>query len=305
MIKNKGGFTVVEMAVVLVVICILVVIALPEYHQAWIASKASACGTAIKQIEMAKNAYKRDYPNATNILDFDRFVSVYLNGSLPVDPWGVGFDTNKIIDLAVVLDHPYNNNPNYEPAGNCSSLNGYNDAGSLFTTRQLALDVNNAYSVLSSGVAFNNSFLAQAKGSLSSFASSNGISLDSSAQTSNITAAQIQQAITSLKDASVAQPSLAAIISELEKAIDYMNNVDVLPAGPYKAQPPSVITATATVVGPSILLNHNPTSISTPTPTLNVVPLNSTLFSTVPSSTSSSALGSDNEDSGVLVLPTK
>ena len=125
MIKNKNAFTLLELVIVLIILFIILGIAIPEYIEIEKDSTALQCGNIIKTIERAKEAFRKDYPGQ-QITDTNYFINNYLGGQAPADPWGVGFSNE--FNVNVITTHPYNGNTNYEPTGNCSMSNGYNDS---------------------------------------------------------------------------------------------------------------------------------------------------------------------------------
>jgi prepilin-type N-terminal cleavage/methylation domain-containing protein len=124
LLKKTQGFTVVELMIVVVILSIIIGIATPEIMEARKCSRGLACGNALRQIEQAKEQWRRDYPGQP-ISTVSDLLQYFPGGQVPQDPWGVGFV--GVTDLTVITTHPYNNNPAYEPNNNCSSTNGYND----------------------------------------------------------------------------------------------------------------------------------------------------------------------------------
>jgi len=122
----SAAFTVIEMVIVVVILGILLTLAVPEVLDAKRTSKSAECGAALRQIETAKNHWRKDYPGASPSSDAD--LSQYFpGGTFPQDPWNAnGFRNTH--DLDQVATHIYNNIPAYEPNANCSLTNGYNDA---------------------------------------------------------------------------------------------------------------------------------------------------------------------------------
>jgi prepilin-type N-terminal cleavage/methylation domain-containing protein len=126
--QKANAFTIVELVIVVTILALLAALAIPEALQAHKESKAAACGAALLAIEAAKDQWRHQYPGARNPTEEELKV-FFAGGQLPSDPWGVGFQ--NVTNLDAVASHPYDNNPFYEPKGNCAPDNGYNDANQL------------------------------------------------------------------------------------------------------------------------------------------------------------------------------
>ena len=124
--KTKEAFTLVEAVIVLVIISILVTLSVPEIMKGIRTTKAAECGAAIRQIEAAKARWKSQYPGAGNPTKA-QLQTFFPNGGYPKDPWGIGFRNET--SLTNTTTHDYDNDPRFEPEDNCSTNNGYNDAG--------------------------------------------------------------------------------------------------------------------------------------------------------------------------------
>jgi type II secretion system protein G len=67
--KNQGGFTLIELMVVVLIVGLLAGIAVPRLAKAWDDAKASACQANMKQIEAALELYyfeEGKYPEGEN-----------------------------------------------------------------------------------------------------------------------------------------------------------------------------------------------------------------------------------------------
>jgi prepilin-type N-terminal cleavage/methylation domain-containing protein len=141
-LKDKRGFTIIELIIILVVLSILVAIAVPEVLNARGDTRSLMCGTAINQIEVAKSAWAREFPGAP--LTSTNQLLKYLPDGFPKDPWGVGFQ--NVTSLNVVTTHPHNGNVAFEPEGSSADdndgngvadwlENGHNDIGNPNTKK--------------------------------------------------------------------------------------------------------------------------------------------------------------------------
>jgi prepilin-type N-terminal cleavage/methylation domain-containing protein len=130
-IKSTKGFTIVEMVIVVTIIAILSALLIPEVMSQRKLAKGMACGDALRTIQAAKNKFHADYPDITTLSSVSQLYPYLPGGTFPVDPWGVGFNTNSILDLTTMATHPYNGIPGYEPSGTNLMQNGYNDCYQL------------------------------------------------------------------------------------------------------------------------------------------------------------------------------
>ena len=62
--RNKRGFTLVEIMIVVAIIGLLAAIAVPSFMNARTKSIASSCVNSLRQIESAKDQYALDHSNA-------------------------------------------------------------------------------------------------------------------------------------------------------------------------------------------------------------------------------------------------
>jgi prepilin-type N-terminal cleavage/methylation domain-containing protein len=127
--KNTNkAFTLIELVIVVTVLTILASIAVPEVLQARNKTRAANAGSACRAIEAAKDMWRKDYPGVP-IPDINSLKIYFPNNSFPKDPWNIpGTGFLHVTDLTKPTEHIYNNNPKFEPAGNCAPDNGYNDS---------------------------------------------------------------------------------------------------------------------------------------------------------------------------------
>jgi prepilin-type N-terminal cleavage/methylation domain-containing protein len=134
--RKEQGFTLIEMLVTVSIVSILLGFGVPEILEGKRVAKAALCGANMRTIETAKARWKAEYPGGRNPTKAE--LTKYFGGQpFPPDPWNKGFrngdggfliinDTDEV-NLTTTIAHEYNNIPEFEPHGNCSATNGYND----------------------------------------------------------------------------------------------------------------------------------------------------------------------------------
>ena len=97
--RVRGGFTLVEMLLVLVILAVLAAIVIPKMSGRSQQAKVTAAGSQISSIEMALDAFEVDtgyYPQGTGGLGAlvnepsgtTNWKGPYLKKGVPLDPWG-------------------------------------------------------------------------------------------------------------------------------------------------------------------------------------------------------------------------
>ena len=97
---QTGGFTLIELMLVLVILATLAAIVLPKLTGRTQQAKVTAAGTQISQVEVALDAFEIDvgrYPSTAEGLralvvkpatDSQGWLQPYLKRDVPLDPWG-------------------------------------------------------------------------------------------------------------------------------------------------------------------------------------------------------------------------
>lgn len=88
--KNKKGFTLVELMVVVVILGILVAIAVPVYNNVSANAQQRACHANLRTIDGAKSAWQMAVPTRANQApgnDAD-FLAMFNDGAIPTCPTG-------------------------------------------------------------------------------------------------------------------------------------------------------------------------------------------------------------------------
>ena len=106
MLRNRKGFTLVEIMIVVAIIGLLAAIAVPSFIQARTTSRTNACINNLRLIEAAKEQYAM----ANNLADGDAVtqgqIATYMRGTaFPVCPAGGTYD-EKVVGTAATCDQP-------------------------------------------------------------------------------------------------------------------------------------------------------------------------------------------------------
>jgi general secretion pathway protein G len=111
-INRRGGFTLVEMLLVLVILATLAAIVIPKMAGRSQQAKVTAAQSQISSIEMALDAFEVDngyYPKTGGLNDLldppanaPQWKGPYLKKGVPLDPWG----------NAYTYEYPGKHNPN-------------------------------------------------------------------------------------------------------------------------------------------------------------------------------------------------
>ena len=116
--RRRGGFTLIEVMIVIMVIAILIEIAVPEFLKSRTTSQRNTCINNLKQIDAAKEEWAMDTgaPNGAAVVMKD-IASVYIrgpvtgptcpaNGTYTLNPVG----TDPVCSLSAAPDYHYLDN---------------------------------------------------------------------------------------------------------------------------------------------------------------------------------------------------
>ena len=93
---RKGGFTLIEIMIVVLIIAVLLAIAIPNFMKARDTSRTKACVANLRQIETGKTQYAMDNKLATGAAcDFPQLVPTYIK-STPECPAGGAYTVGAI-----------------------------------------------------------------------------------------------------------------------------------------------------------------------------------------------------------------
>jgi prepilin-type N-terminal cleavage/methylation domain-containing protein len=87
MLKRRGGFTLIEIMIVILIIAVLLAIAIPNFLRARETSRARTCQANLRMIETAKEQWAMDYrKTATDTPPASELVNNYIKGTGGVLP---------------------------------------------------------------------------------------------------------------------------------------------------------------------------------------------------------------------------
>ena len=96
--RSKGGFTLIEIMIVVLIIGILLAIAIPNFMNARDTSRTKSCIANMKQIDTAKAQYAMDNSkNTGDTVTMDELTAKYIKAK-PVCPSGTGDYVVGVID---------------------------------------------------------------------------------------------------------------------------------------------------------------------------------------------------------------
>lgn len=122
--SRLGGFTLVELLVVLAVLGLLVWVVVPRIYVSEIRSKGLQETQNLRAIEVAKASFSVDHPGES-LLYVSRLGEYFPSGQVPRSPWGLAYVGAD--DLSVKVQSQANGLPQYEPPIEPLDANGFND----------------------------------------------------------------------------------------------------------------------------------------------------------------------------------
>ena len=122
-----GGFTLVEVLVVLVVLFSVVWVAVPHLSLGMVRAKGLQETQNLRSIEVAKASYAVEN-TGVDLLYVSQLEEYFPKARLPVSPWGVAYE--DVLTLGVVVRSQANGNPLMEPRIEPLDANGFNDLAS-------------------------------------------------------------------------------------------------------------------------------------------------------------------------------
>lgn len=119
------GFTLIESLILVSIITILLGLVIPTVLDANKRSKGTSCANNMRNIQAAKDAWARDYPENLSELT-EEALAHYLNGPIPTCPSGGTYQ--GLLDPNVIISCSLNKNPKHEPLKTTPlETNGYHD----------------------------------------------------------------------------------------------------------------------------------------------------------------------------------
>lgn len=107
--KNKSGFTLVEIMIVVMIIGLLAAIALPNFQRARDSAQTTACINNMRQIESGKDQYAVEQGLTTGASITTAQVAPYVKGGYPTCPVAGGTYTPNAIgaDVTCSIGDPH------------------------------------------------------------------------------------------------------------------------------------------------------------------------------------------------------
>ncbi|MDP8248159.1 MAG: prepilin-type N-terminal cleavage/methylation domain-containing protein [Candidatus Tritonobacter lacicola] len=94
---KKGGFTLVEIMIVVAIIGLLAVLAIPNFIKARAKTLANQCVNNLRLIQSAKDQYSFENAITSTVIPAEADIEVYLKNSvIPSEPTGSSYSINAI-----------------------------------------------------------------------------------------------------------------------------------------------------------------------------------------------------------------